>query len=58
MERKAGELFVGERIETASGDRTGEPVLLDSSDFTTHGVIVGMTGSARPASASCCSRRR
>ncbi|MEM9565246.1 MAG: DUF87 domain-containing protein [Actinomycetota bacterium] len=47
MERKAGELFVGERIETSSGDRTGEPVLLDSGDFTTHGVIVGMTGSGK-----------
>ncbi len=47
MERKAGELFVGERIETGSGDRTGEPVLLDSGDFTTHGVIVGMTGSGK-----------
>ncbi|MEL6982090.1 MAG: DUF87 domain-containing protein [Actinomycetota bacterium] len=47
MERKPGQLFIGEQIEAASGDRTGEPVLLDSADFTTHGVIVGMTGSGK-----------
>ncbi len=45
--RGPGELFIGERVEPASGDRTGESVLLDSSDFTTHGVIVGMTGSGK-----------
>ncbi len=47
MERPAGHLFVGERIAADSGDRTGESVLLDSADFTTHGVIVGMTGSGK-----------
>ena len=45
--KKAGELHVGERLEPASGDRNGTPVLLDSADFTTHGVIVGMTGSGK-----------
>lgn len=45
--RGPGELYIGERIEPASGDRTGDPVLLDSADFTTHGVIVGMTGSGK-----------
>lgn len=47
MERPAGKLFIGERIEPDSGDRTGDSVLLDSADFTTHGVIVGMTGSGK-----------
>jgi hypothetical protein len=47
MERKAGQLFIGERIDAASGDRSGEAMLLDSADFTTHGVIVGMTGSGK-----------
>ncbi|MGF1599555.1 MAG: ATP-binding protein [Acidimicrobiales bacterium] len=47
MERPPGHLYVGERIDPATGDRTGEPVLLDSADFTTHGVIVGMTGSGK-----------
>ena len=47
MERPAGHLFIGEEIDGASGDRTGDAVLLDSADFTTHGVIVGMTGSGK-----------
>ena len=47
MEREAGQLFIGERVDGSSGDRTGQPVLLDSADLTTHGVIVGMTGSGK-----------
>ncbi|MEM7273585.1 MAG: DUF87 domain-containing protein [Actinomycetota bacterium] len=47
MERPAGKLFIGEEIDAGSGDRTGQTVLLDSADFTTHGVIVGMTGSGK-----------
>lgn len=47
MERPLGTLFVGERIAAQSGERSGEPVLLNSADFTTHGVIVGMTGSGK-----------
>ncbi len=47
VERGAGELFIGESIDADSGDRTGTPILLDSADFTTHGVIVGMTGSGK-----------
>ncbi len=47
MERPSGHLLIGERIEAATGDRTGESVLIDSGDLTTHGVIVGMTGSGK-----------
>lgn len=47
IERGRGELFIGEEITAADGERTGERVLLDSADFTTHGVIVGMTGSGK-----------
>lgn len=47
MERQSGKLFIGEEIEGESGDRNGQSVLLDSADFTTHGVIVGMTGSGK-----------
>lgn len=47
IERGQGELFIGEEITPADGERTGERVLLDSADFTTHGVIVGMTGSGK-----------
>ncbi len=47
MERSKGKLFIGEGIDPKSGKRTGEGVHLDSADFTTHGVIVGMTGSGK-----------
>lgn len=47
MDVPAGRLFVGDRIDPASGERRNEPVLLDSADLTTHGVIVGMTGSGK-----------
>ncbi len=46
MEREAGHLWIGEQLN-AEGDRAGEAVHLDSSDLTTHGVIVGMTGSGK-----------
>lgn len=47
VDRGQGELFIGEEIAPEDGERTGERVLLDSADFTTHGVIVGMTGSGK-----------
>ncbi|MCU0272749.1 MAG: ATP-binding protein [Acidimicrobiales bacterium] len=47
MDVPAGRLFVGDRIDPATGERRNEPVLLDSADLTTHGVIVGMTGSGK-----------
>jgi hypothetical protein len=43
----AGHLYLGEQIDGASRERNGEAVLLDSADLTTHGVIVGMTGSGK-----------
>ncbi|MBT8240406.1 MAG: ATP-binding protein, partial [Acidimicrobiia bacterium] len=45
--KNPGELHVGEQVDAQSGERVGTPVLLDSADFTTHGVIVGMTGSGK-----------
>ena len=44
--RGKGELYIGEEI-TTEGDRSGTNILLDSASFTTHGVIVGMTGSGK-----------
>lgn len=41
-----GRLFLGEHLD-ADHRRTGEQVLLDPADLTTHGVIVGMTGSGK-----------
>jgi Helicase HerA, central domain len=42
-----GQLYVGEQINAATHSRDGKPVTLAASDFTTHGVIVGMTGSGK-----------
>jgi ElaB/YqjD/DUF883 family membrane-anchored ribosome-binding protein len=41
------DLRIGEHVDPARHERTGEPVLLPTPDFTTHGVIVGMTGSGK-----------
>ncbi len=41
-----GRLFLGETTDDAHA-RTGEQILVDPSDLTTHGVIVGMTGSGK-----------
>jgi len=41
------DLQLGEAIDPDSGDRTGTPVAVDSADLTTHGVVVGMTGSGK-----------
>jgi len=41
------ELFLGGLIDPAQHARTDKNVLLPSGDFTTHGVIVGMTGSGK-----------
>jgi hypothetical protein len=41
------ELFLGGLIDPAQHSRTDKNVLLSSGDFTTHGVIVGMTGSGK-----------
>ncbi len=41
------DLHLGEHVDPVSGDRTGERLLLDGDDLTTHGVIVGMTGSGK-----------
>ncbi len=46
MERENGKLFIGESLD-AAGERNGERIDLKASDLTTHGVIVGMTGSGK-----------
>lgn len=38
---------LGGIIDPKTGDRTGEMVHYDAGDLTTHGVIVGMTGSGK-----------
>lgn len=41
------ELLLGEDIDPAAHTRNGTKVSLPTGDFTTHGVIVGMTGSGK-----------
>ena len=42
-----GHLYLGGVIDASNGERTDENVYLEASDLTTHGVIVGMTGSGK-----------
>ncbi|MCP3998357.1 MAG: ATP-binding protein [bacterium] len=39
--------YLGGVVDGATGDRTGDLVDYDPGDLTTHGVIVGMTGSGK-----------
>jgi len=41
------DLFLGGLIDPAKHERSDKTVVLPSGDFTTHGVIVGMTGSGK-----------
>ncbi len=43
---KLGAFYLGREMDLASGERGGM-LLLDSRDLTTHGVIIGMTGSGK-----------
>jgi DNA helicase HerA-like ATPase len=43
---KLGALYLGNEVDPASGERRGL-LLLDARDLTTHGVIIGMTGSGK-----------
>lgn len=43
----AGRLYLGARVDPATHERLDEPVFYDAAKLTTHGVIVGMTGSGK-----------
>ena len=45
-------LHVGFRLD-ASGKPGADRLVVESGDLTTHGAILGMTGSGKPASGSC-----
>jgi hypothetical protein len=47
IEVPPGQLYLGEIIEDHDRKKPPEPVLLPRADLTTHGVIVGMTGSGK-----------
>jgi hypothetical protein len=44
---KLGAFYLGRTVDPASGSVTDDIVLYDSKDLTTHGVIIGMTGSGK-----------
>ncbi|MDO9509546.1 MAG: ATP-binding protein [Thermovirgaceae bacterium] len=44
---KMGSFYLGKRVDDASGSMTGDLVLYDAKDLTTHGIIIGMTGSGK-----------
>ena len=41
------DLHLGELVDPATHQRNGTPAVLGTGDLTTHGVIVGMTGSGK-----------
>ena len=44
---KLGLFYLGRAISPDAEEPTGQPILYDSRDLTTHGVIIGMTGSGK-----------
>jgi hypothetical protein len=44
---KLGAFYLGREVDPGSGEATGNLLLCDSRDLTTHGVIIGMTGSGK-----------
>lgn len=41
------ELFLGGKLAADTSERTGDDLRIDTDELTTHGVIVGMTGSGK-----------
>src|SRR5688572_25394166 len=46
MERERGQLYLGKLLDS-TGERSEAALTYDATDLTTHGVIVGMTGSGK-----------
>ena len=47
VEIPKGSLFLGDKIDPAAHKRANDPVVYEAANLTTHGVIVGMTGSGK-----------
>jgi hypothetical protein len=47
MEFEKGSYYLGRKLDIDSGEATDELLQYDSGNLTTHGVIVGMTGSGK-----------
>ena len=44
---KLGQFYLGKEYDLATKGISGEPVMYDSKDLVTHGVVLGMTGSGK-----------
>jgi hypothetical protein len=44
---KMGQFYLGKAYDLQKKEVTGEPVMYDSKDLVTHGVVLGMTGSGK-----------
>lgn len=44
---KLGQFYLGKEYDLSTKEVTGEPVMYDSKDLVTHGVVLGMTGSGK-----------
>jgi len=44
---KLGVFYLGREVDPATGKSTDHSILYESKDLTTHGVIIGMTGSGK-----------
>ncbi len=47
MIQSNGNFYLGRLVDVQTNQSTGQPLLYDPGDLTTHGVIVGMTGSGK-----------
>jgi hypothetical protein len=53
METEKGAFYVGNRVDLDTQERTEDVFSYKASNFTTHGVIVGMTGSGKTGLGMC-----
>lgn len=54
VEVDAGHFFLGPVVDPTTGDPVGDDrIIYEASDLTTHGVIVGMTGSGKTGLGMC-----
>ena len=57
MYEKLGAFYLGREFDLERGEAAAEPLLYDSRDLVTHGLIVGMTGSGKTGLRPRCSKR-
>ena len=48
-----GTFYLGDTLNPADHKRANKPVLYEAANLTTHGVIVGMTGSGKTGLGMC-----